>query len=149
MKSAVQSLSLNEGALQTVAEWQRGATSLEVCCFLAVDECGSQRLLRLTNHAALTNEFEVSQSEAEVVRTAAQQREWKILAFVHTHPHDAPDMSARDVGCFERDTLPWIIIGTPLSAPHQRTYWPAASWERQPTAGAVHFEGATFGTVSY
>jgi len=56
------------------------------------------------------------------VRAAAKQRGWQIIAFLHTHPNHAPDMSSRDARCFERDTLPWIIIGTPTSNPCQRTY---------------------------
>jgi proteasome lid subunit RPN8/RPN11 len=56
------------------------------------------------------------------VRAAAAQRGWQIVAFLHTHPHHAPDMSPRDLRCFESDTLPWIIIGTPVSDPAQRTY---------------------------
>lgn len=56
------------------------------------------------------------------MRLAAAQRGWQIVAFLHTHPHHAPAMSQRDARAFERDTLPWIIVGTPTTSPQQRGY---------------------------
>ena len=58
----------------------------------------------------------------QLVWAAAAERGWKIVAFVHTHPQYGPEMSPRDLRCFERDSLPWIIIGTPTMVLRQRTY---------------------------
>jgi proteasome lid subunit RPN8/RPN11 len=127
MTRAKQALCLNVSALATVVAWQRASGSSEVCGLCAVDEFGAQRVLRLTNHAGLADAFEVSRSEEQVVRAATTQRGWKIVAFLHTHPHHGPEMSPRDGRCFERDTLPWIIIGTPTSIPCQRSYLPATA----------------------
>jgi proteasome lid subunit RPN8/RPN11 len=115
-------LLLDGEALARVAAWQREAGSREVCGFCAVDCLGELRLLRLTNQAGLPGAFEISYSEEAVVRVAAAQRGWEIVAFLHTHPHHAPEMSQRDARAFERDTLPWIIVGTPATSPQQRSY---------------------------
>jgi proteasome lid subunit RPN8/RPN11 len=119
-------LRLGAEALSAVVGWQRKAGSKEVCGLCAVDQSGEQRMLLLANHAGLANEFEVSRSEEEVARAAARERGWEIVAFVHTHPDHAPKMSAHDTRCFERDTFPWIIVGTPLSGPSQCVYSRAA-----------------------
>jgi proteasome lid subunit RPN8/RPN11 len=102
--------------------WQRAAGSIEVCALCAVDHFGAQHLLRLTNHAGLIGSFEVSRTEEQIARTVAAEQGWKIVAFVHTHPQYAPEMSPRDARTFKRDTLPWIIIATQASDPAQRTY---------------------------
>lgn len=115
-------ITLSAEALATVLDWQRVAGSLEVCGLLAVDGSGRQQMLLLTNHAGLTGAFEVSRSESRLVRAAAAQRGWGIVAFVHTHPYHPPALSARDAQCFERDDLPWIIVGNAASDPVQRTY---------------------------
>lgn len=117
-----QALCLDGDALTTVVAWQRAAGSQEVCGLCAVDEFGGQRVIRLTNRAGLAGAFEVSRSEEQVVRAAAAQRGWEVVAFLHTHPHHAPEMSPSDARCFQRDTLPWVIIGTPTAGPRQRTY---------------------------
>ena len=122
MTPAQEALCLEPDALATVVAWQRAAGSQEVCGLAAVDELCRQRVIRLTNHAGLADAFEVSRSEEEVMRAAAAQRGWEIIAFLHTHPHHAPEMSPRDAWCFARDTLPWIIVGTPLTLPNQRAY---------------------------
>ena len=122
MTRAEQALRLDGDALSTVLAWQSAAGSQEVCGLCAVDEFGRQRLLQLTNHAGLADAFEVSQSEDEIVRAAAAQRGWKIVAFLHTHPHHGPEMSPRDGCAFDRDTLPWIIVGTSTTLPRQRAY---------------------------
>lgn len=122
MTATEQTLCLEEDALAMVVGWQRTAGAHEVCALCAVDELGGQRILRLTNHAALAGSFEVSRSEEEVMRAAATQRGWEIVAFLHTHPHHTPEMSPHDARCFRRDTLPWIIVGTPMAVPCQRAY---------------------------
>ena len=116
-------IALEKDSLETVSAWQRTAGSAEVCCFLAVDQFGTQHLMLLRNNAGLPDAFEISSSEIEIARAAADQRQWQIVAFVHTHPDDPADMSYRDARCFHRDTLPWIIIGTPTSKACQRTYF--------------------------
>jgi proteasome lid subunit RPN8/RPN11 len=116
---------LDQSALETVIAWQRAAGLMEVCGFCAIDDGGRQHLMRLTNNAGLPDAFEISRSEELVVRKAAEQRGWEIVAFLHTHPDDSPAMSARDAQCFARESLPWIIIGTPTGQPSQRTYLPA------------------------
>jgi proteasome lid subunit RPN8/RPN11 len=113
---------LDSDALAMVATWQRAAGPREVCGLCAVDAQGVQHVLPLTNHAGLAGEFEVCRSEEEVVRAAAAQRGWTIVAFLHTHPQDEPEMSPRDASTFERDKLPWIIVGTPTVVPRQRGY---------------------------
>jgi proteasome lid subunit RPN8/RPN11 len=115
-------LLLDGEALAWVAAWQREAGSREVCGLCAVDGLGELRLLPLTNQAGLPGAFEISRSEEAVVRVAAAQRGWEIVAFLHTHPHHAPEMSQRDAIAFERDTVPWIIVGTPTTSPQQRSY---------------------------
>ncbi len=115
-------MSLQRDALDTVMTWQRAAGSLEVCALCAVDRFGEQHLLRLTNHAGVIGSFEVSRVEEQIARSVAAEKGWKIVAFVHSHPHHAPDMSSRDTRTFERDTLPWIIIATTASYPAQRTF---------------------------
>lgn len=123
MTGSVPLIALESNSLATVIAWQRTAGSAEVCCFCAVDQFGVQHLMHLTNDAGLPDAFEISLSEVEVARMAANERGWEIVAFVHTHPTDPPDMSSRDARCFLRDTVPWIIIGTPTSTPSQRTYF--------------------------
>lgn len=113
---------LNHAALSQVVVWQRAAGSAEVCAFCAIDKFGEQHLLRLANHAGEPDAFEISHSEVEVARDAAGQRGWKIVAFVHTHPQHPPELSPRDARSFARDTVAWIIVGTPTSSPCQRTY---------------------------
>jgi proteasome lid subunit RPN8/RPN11 len=108
--------------LVTVLAWQRAAGPQEVCALCAIDESGRQRVLRLTNSAGLADAFEVTRSEEQIAAAAAEQRGWTIVAFVHTHPHDPPEMSPRDLRSFERDTLPWIIVGTSTRFPRQRSY---------------------------
>ena len=115
-------LRLDLHAMDTVIAWQRSEGAREVCAFCAVDSFGKQHLLRLTNHAGLPDAFEISFVEEDVAKSAASQRDWRIIAFVHTHPSDPPDMSARDTRWFARDTLPWIIVGTPITNPSQRTF---------------------------
>jgi proteasome lid subunit RPN8/RPN11 len=115
-------LSLDDDSLEKVCAWQRDSGPLEVCGFCAVDRLGRQHVLRLTNHAAEPDAFETSRSEERAALAAADERGWKIVAFLHTHPEDGADMSPRDALCFERDTLPWIIVGTPTSTPCQRAY---------------------------
>jgi len=116
--------SLDADSLRQVIEWQLLAGSSEVCGFCAVDQFGNQHLLRLANHAGEPDGFEISNSEVEVARDAASQRGWKIVAFVHTHPQHTAELSPRDARSFVRDTVAWIIVGTPTSRPHQRTYPP-------------------------
>lgn len=115
-------LRLGVNALATIVAWQRAAGQREICGLCAIDGRGVQRVLPLTNHAGLFGEFEVSRSEEAVVRSAAAQRDWEVVAFVHTHPHHAPEMSPRDARCFERDALPWVIVGTLTAHPYQRVY---------------------------
>jgi len=115
-------LRLNPASLALVVAWQRAAGSHEVCALCAVDHAGRQRLLQLTNHAELTGAFEVSRSDSDAVRAAATRLGLKIVAFVHTHPHHGPDMSPRDAQSFDRDTLPWIIVGDVATLPRQRAY---------------------------
>jgi proteasome lid subunit RPN8/RPN11 len=115
-------LSLDGEALALVATWQHAAGSREVCGLCAVDCLGKLRLLLLTNHAGLPGAFEISPSEEAVVRAAAAQRGWAIAAFLHTHPHHGPAMSHDDARAFERDRLPWIIVGTPTTSPQQQSY---------------------------
>ena len=122
MTRAEEALCLAGDALAAVITWQRAAGSREVCGLCAVDQVGELRVLALTNHASLPGDFEVSRSEEDVVRAAAARRGWKIVAFLHTHPHHSPEMSPRDARCFALDTLPWIIVGTPTAAPQQRAY---------------------------
>ena len=122
MTVAGDNLLLNDDVLQRIVEWQRHDASREVCGLLALDERGDQHILRLTNNAPLADEFEIYQSEEDVAYAAAQQRHWTVVAFIHTHPHHGPEMSARDARCFARDTLPWIIVGAPWSGPQQRAY---------------------------
>jgi proteasome lid subunit RPN8/RPN11 len=118
----VPAVRLGPAALDTVIAWQRSAGAREVCGLCAVDQHDEQHVLVLTNHGGLRDQFAVSRSEEEVVRRAAAQRGWEIVAFVHTHPRDTPEMSPRDARGFERDTLPWIIVGTPTVFPRQRAY---------------------------
>ncbi|MFS8087121.1 MAG: Mov34/MPN/PAD-1 family protein [Acidobacteriota bacterium] len=120
----IEMLSLDGNCLETVVAWQRAAGILEVCGYCAVDAFGKHHLIQLTNHAGRPDAFEISPLEEETAQLAARQRGWQIVAFLHTHPSHSPDMSSRDALCFERDTLPWIIIGTPTSDPCQRTYVP-------------------------
>ena len=115
-------ISLDCETLDTVIAWQQSAGAREVCAFCAVDSFGKQHLLQLTNHAGLPDAFEISSAEESVAKSAASQRDWRIIAFVHTHPSDPPDLSARDTCWFVRDTLPWIIVGTPITNPSQRTF---------------------------
>jgi proteasome lid subunit RPN8/RPN11 len=115
-------LRLDPHSLETVIGWQRIAGAREVCAFCAVDSSGKQHLLQLTNHAGLPDAFAVSSTEESIAKSVASQRDWTIIAFVHTHPSDLPDMSARDTRWFARDTLPWIIVGTPITNPSQRTF---------------------------
>lgn len=117
-------LALNDAALSQVVGWQRAAGSSEVCAFCAIDQFGEQHLLRLANHAGEPDAFEISNSEVDVARNAARQRGWEIVAFVHTHPQHAPELSPRDARSFARDTVAWIIVGTPTSSARQRTYLP-------------------------
>lgn len=117
-----ETISLDNDALKKVIDWQQSAGTREVCAFCAVDSSGKQHLLQLRNHAGLPDAFEISSGEESVAKSAASQRDWKIIAFVHTHPSDSPDMSARDARWFARDTLPWIIVGTPVTNPSQRTF---------------------------
>lgn len=122
VKHTEQVLSLQRDALDTVMAWQRAAGPLEVCALCAVDRFGVQHLFRLTNHAGMIGSFEVSRVEEHIARSVAAEKGWEIVAFVHSHPHHAPDMSPRDARTFERDTLPWIIVATTVSYPAQRTY---------------------------
>lgn len=117
-----ETISLDGEALDTVIAWQQSAGAREVCAFCAVDSFGEQHLLQLTNHAGLPDAFEISTADESIAKTVASQRDWRIIAFVHTHPSDPPDMSARDTRWFARDTLPWIIVGTPTTNPSQRTF---------------------------
>jgi proteasome lid subunit RPN8/RPN11 len=114
---------LNLETLNKIVAWQRAAGSLEVCGMLAVDNSGQQQLIQLTNHAGSPDAFEISRSDEALAWKAATHCGWEILAFIHTHPHHSPDMSPRDKRSFDRDKLPWIIIGTPTSDPTQRTYF--------------------------
>jgi proteasome lid subunit RPN8/RPN11 len=126
---AQEALRLKPDALATVVAWQRAAGFEEVCGLAAIDELCRQRVIRLTNHSGLADAFEVSRSEEEVMRVAAAQRGWEIVAFLHTHPRHGPEMSVRDASSFARDTLPWIIIGTPVTSPDQRAYArPITAW---------------------
>jgi proteasome lid subunit RPN8/RPN11 len=109
-------LLLDEKALAQVAAWQHEAGSREVCGLCAVDSLGELHLLPLTNQAGLPSAFEISCSEEAVVRAAAAQLGWEIVAFLHTHPLHAPAMSHSDARAFER------IVGTPTTSPQQRGY---------------------------
>jgi proteasome lid subunit RPN8/RPN11 len=129
--------SLDPEALETVVSWQKAAGAFEVCGFCVVDECGTQRALQLANRAGSIGEFEISRAEEEVLRAAITERRWRLVAFLHTHPDDAPDMSSRDRRCFEADTLPWIIVGTPLTNPCARTFM-----QRRTNAEAQDFDAA-------
>ena len=117
-----ETISLDNEALDTVIAWQQSAGTREVCAFCAVDSCGKQHLLQLTNHAGLPDAFEISSADESIAKSAARQRDWTIIAFVHTHPNDPPDLSTSDTRWFARDTLPWIIVGTPTTHPSQRTF---------------------------
>jgi proteasome lid subunit RPN8/RPN11 len=117
-------LGLAEDTFATFCEWQRAAAPIEVCALCAVDAHGRQHLIRLTNHAGLAGAFEVSRAEERVARAAAVERGWRIVAFVHAHPDHGPEMSVRDAISFDRDTLPWIIVGGAASGPRQQTYLP-------------------------
>jgi proteasome lid subunit RPN8/RPN11 len=113
---------LDKRALKLVAGWQQAAGSHEVCGLCALDELGILQLIRLRNHASLGNQFEVAAADDELARGAAEERGWKITAFFHTHPHDGPEMTELDMRSFAKDTLPWIIVGTPIREPRQRLY---------------------------
>ena len=117
-----ETISLDREALETITAWQRSTGLGEVCAFCAVDQYGKQHLLRLRNHAGLPDAFETSSTEESIAKSFAHQRGWTIAAFVHTHPSDPPDLSPRDSRWFERDKLPWIIVGTPTTKPSQRTF---------------------------
>lgn len=122
MTPVPQPLILDRKALDTIARWQREAGPLEVCSLLAVDRVGAQHLVRLRNHAGLPGAFELSSADLDIAHAAAAERGWAVAAFVHTHPHHPPEMSARDSRAFASGTLPWIIVGTPLSGGVQRTF---------------------------
>jgi proteasome lid subunit RPN8/RPN11 len=115
-------ISLDGETLETIIAWQRSAGAREICAFCVLDSFGKQHLLQLTNHAGLPDAFEISSAEETVAKSVASQRDWTIIAFVHTHPSDPPDLSPRDERWFVRDTLPWIIVGAPTTNPSQRTF---------------------------
>jgi proteasome lid subunit RPN8/RPN11 len=129
---AVEALALEGLALTAVVECQRAAGQREICGLCAVDLGGRQHFLALTNRAFDPDRFEILAADEAVSRSIAEQRGWRILAFVHTHLGFGPEMSEHDMRAFRRDSLPWIIVTVEGVHTRQRTYGEAARSSNHP-----------------
>jgi proteasome lid subunit RPN8/RPN11 len=110
----------------------------ESCGFVVVVR-GRQRYIPCENQAEGNYEFKISAKDY-----AQAEENGAIIAVVHSHPHEGPEMSGNDLTMQDATALPWLIV-----SPHtgQHAFYPGRSRPRLFGREFVHGDTDCYGLV--